>query len=133
MSVREFQTPDGERWRVWAVRPNHIIGERRRDDRRITPVESLDDPPVLERRLGVDRRHGDARRRRALPGTLLPDAWQEGWLVFERTGDGHRTRATPETRRLAPIPDCWDRCSPEDLADHLRDATTAGASRAHHD
>ena len=78
MSVREFRAPDGRQWRVWDVRPNQEVAERRRSDRRVTPIESLDDPPVLERRHGPDRRTPGAARPRMRPGDLLPDRWRDG-------------------------------------------------------
>jgi hypothetical protein len=123
MSVREFQSPDGRQWRVWAVRPNSAITERRRLDRRITPVESLDDPPVLERRRSPDRRAAGGPRLRNRPGELLPDRWREGWLVYEEMP---RTPDTPcETRRLAPIPPQWESWSEAELAAQLARATLA--------
>ena len=136
MSVREFEAPDGRRWRVWSVRPNYLIGERRARDRRATPVESLIDPPVLERRRGVERRQAAARNRRALPGELLPRDWQDGWLVFADVS-GERPRADAEadrhgreTRRLAPIPACWDQCDGDDLIAHWRAASPTSRPRA---
>jgi hypothetical protein len=96
--------PDGRRWRVTAVRPQDVLGERRRGaDRRVTPVESLLDPPVLQRRTGDDRRVF-VERRHALPGVLLPQAWHDGWLLFEAVG---APADAPEVRRRAPIPDGW--------------------------
>jgi len=112
MSVREFRAPDGRRWRVWAVRPNSAITERRRMDRRVTPVEALDDPPVLERRRSGNRR----QRPRSRPGELLPDRWRDGWLVYE---DVSTATGDHEMRRLAPIPPQWESCSEADLATHL--------------
>ncbi|MGZ8378192.1 MAG: hypothetical protein ACXWZS_14725 [Gemmatirosa sp.] len=95
---------DGGRWRVTAVRPQDVLGERRRgDDRRVTPVESLLDPPVLQRRRGDDRRVF-TERRHALPGQLLPREWHDGWLLFEALGGPADTR---DVRRRAPIPEGW--------------------------
>jgi hypothetical protein len=123
ISVREFQSPDGREWRVWAVHPNAAISERRRADRRVTPVESLEDPPVLERRRGPDRRAAGGSRPRSRPGELLPDRWREGWLVYEELSDApQRAR---ETRRLAPIPAHWESCSEAELAEQLARATPA--------
>ena len=120
MSVREFRAPDGRRWRVWDVRPNDEAGERRRTDRRVTPIESLDDPPVLERRHGIDRRAAGATRPRMRPGDLLPDRWRDGWLVYEDvSSDGH------ETRRLAPIPPQWESLSEAELAARLEHAVVS--------
>jgi hypothetical protein len=124
MSVREFQSPDGRGWRVWAVHPNSAISmERRRADRRVTPVETLDDPPVLERRRGPDRRTHSTARPRGRPGALLPDRWREGWLVYEEISDAPPARR--ETRRLAPIPPQWESWSEAELAAQLARATLA--------
>ena len=123
MSVREFHSPDGRRWRVWAMYPNAAISERRRTDRRVTPVESLDDPPVLERRRGPDRRTGGNARLRSRPGELLPDRWREGWLVYEELSDA--PEGARETRRLAPVPPQWESCSEAELAAQLARATLA--------
>lgn len=117
MSVREFQSPDGRQWRVWEVRPNSAISERRRTDRRVTPVESLEDPPVLERRRSPDRRTVAASRARSRPGELLPDRWRDGWLVYQEVSGA--ARGTPEMRRLAPIPPQWESCSEAELAEQL--------------
>jgi hypothetical protein len=122
MSVREFQSPDGRQWRVWAVRPNSAISERRRSDRRITPVESLEDPPVLERRRSSDRRAAGSRAR-SRPGELLPDRWRDGWLVYEEVPAV--PRGLPETRRLAPIPPQWESCSEAELAEQLARASVS--------
>jgi hypothetical protein len=105
---RQIRDADGRSWRVTAVRPNDVLGERRHAsaDRRTVPVESLLDPPVLQRRSGHDRRVSDERRH-ALPGALLPPAWRDGWLLFE-SGD--------EVRRLAPIPAGWTSMADAELA-----------------
>ena len=125
MSVREFQSPDGRQWRVWEVRPNSAISERRRTDRRITPVESLDDPPVLERRRGPDRRTL-ASKARSRPGELLPDRWRDGWLVYEEVPAA--PRAPRETRRLAPIPPRWESWTEAELAEQLAHASVSRRS-----
>jgi hypothetical protein len=128
MPEREFSSPDGRRWRVWEVHPRDIVGERRRDvERRVTPVESLEDPPALERRRAADRRSGPGRSR----ATLLPAPWHDGWIVFEQQPEGTRASdAVVETRRLAPIPDQWVGCSEEELARHLERAV--GHRGPHH-
>jgi hypothetical protein len=117
--------------------------ERRRRERRVTPVEMLADPPVLQRRRGRDRRTGlgstaESRRpdtsARRSPADLLPAPWRGGWLVFACVA-GTSPSATPErreTRRLAPIPACWDRCSEADLVEHLQQASSAPTSERVH-
>lgn len=118
--TREITGPDGRRWRVSAVRPQDVLGERRRGaERRVTPVEALADPPVLQRRTGIDRRVY-VERRHALPGALLPQGWSDGWLLFEAVG---RPGDVPEVRRRAPIPADWSTLSDEALARELARAT----------
>lgn len=56
--------------------------------------------------------------------TLLPDEWKGGWLTFE-SGD--------EKRRLAPVPEGWDRLRPERLELLCRVAKPTTASARHHD
>ena len=132
MPAREFRSPDGRRWRVWAVKPDEVgravrigvVGERRRRERRGTPIEALADPPVLQRRGSAERRVGAATARRAV-ADVLPAPWCEGWLVFRSAPEApYHPR---ETRRLAPIPPCWDGCSDEELARHLREAAPSAA------
>ena len=105
---RRVRDAQGRTWRVTAVRPNDVLGERRltADDRRVMPVEDLLDPPVLQRRKGRDRRVANEPRH-ATPGALLPPNWREGWLMFE---------SDEEVRRLAPIPDDWTSMADAELA-----------------
>jgi hypothetical protein len=82
MSLREFRSPDGQRWHALAVEPAWALSERRQGDRRKTPVEMVDDPPVLERRHETDRRAKAASRSTRRPAELLPSVWRDGWLAF---------------------------------------------------
>jgi hypothetical protein len=117
--ARVITAPDGRRWRVTAVRPQEVLGERRHSrERRVTPVETLLDPPVLQRRRGADRRAVDERRH-ALPGALLPDAWHDGWLLFEALDAGDGSPDGREVRRRAPIPEGWATMSDAALAQEL--------------
>jgi hypothetical protein len=117
MPVREFHSPDGRLWRVWAVRPNGFGSDRRRQERRVTPVEALIDPPVIQRRRGADRRvAADGSRGRSRPGDLLPGQWREGWLVFDDGPPDGSHGGHHEMRRLAPIPPRWESCSEAELA-----------------
>jgi hypothetical protein len=125
MSVREFHSPDGRQWRVWAVRPNAVATDRRQHDRRVTPVDSLDDPPVLERRRLADRRATDGARPRSRPAELLPDRWRDGWLVYEEMPTTPGAPASRETRRLAPIPPHWESCTEAELAEQLSRASVS--------
>jgi hypothetical protein len=56
--------------------------------------------------------------------TLLPDEWKGGWLTFE-SGE--------EKRRLAPVPEGWDRLRPERLELLCRVAKPTTASVRHQD
>lgn len=113
MSVREFETPDGRRWRVWPVHPQLTAGDRRgRPDRRITPVENVLDPPVLERRRGRERRESAASPA-FTARAALPAPWSTGWLVLEMRAGG--ASGAPEVRRVAPIPEGWETCAEGEL------------------
>lgn len=131
MVVRNFHTPDHSAWRVWAVRPAGILTERRRaPDRRAQPVELAIDPPVIERRRGGPDRRRARVAERARGAHVLPQEWQEGWLVFESD------RAAPlgapaDVRRLAPIPPDWESCPEPALASYLARAhATERATRS---
>ena len=117
---REITAADGRRWRVTAVRPQDVLGERRHgEERRTTPIEALADPPVLQRRAGEERRvHSELRH--ALPGMLLPEDWRDGWLLFEAIG---APGDPPDVRRRAPIPDGWATLPDDVLARELTRAT----------
>jgi hypothetical protein len=120
MLVRHFIAPDRTSWRVWAVHPAGILSERRANaDRRRIPVDQAIDPPLLERRRGVDRRR---LRTRSRGSHVLPQQWQEGWLVFEADGSGS---GSTDVRRLAPVPQDWESCPESALARYLEHAQTA--------
>ena len=113
---RRIRDAQGRVWRVTAVRPNDVLGERRLtiSDRRVVPVESLLDPPVLQRRGDRPERRVASEPRHARPGSLLPPDWREGWLMFE---------SDEEVRRLAPIPPDWTSMADAELAGLLPRAT----------
>lgn len=80
-------------WDVWQVHPS--AAERRFSQRRVKDEERTD---TAERRSGEERResekpHGVSR------ATIAPE-FTYGWLCFETVG---------EKRRLAPVPEGWDR------------------------
>ena len=112
---RRVRDEEGRPWRVTAVRPNDVLGERRlaTADRRVVAIESLLDPPVLQRRSGRERRVANERRH-TQPGALLPPAWRDGWLMFE---------SDDEVRRLAPIPSGWTEMADAELAGLLPRST----------
>lgn len=56
--------------------------------------------------------------------TTLPDDWKEGWLTFE-SGD--------EKRRLAPVPEGWERLRAERLELLCRVAKPTAPSARHQD
>lgn len=100
MSYRVFDDPRGRRWQVWRVTPAY--SERRTADRRAGPerrVRVRADSP--DRRELPDRRVGAARRYLGLPQMAA------GWLCFESEG---------EKRRLAPVPENWERANERMLA-----------------
>lgn len=98
MPIRLFHGTDGVLWQVWNVVPGRHEGPERRqgyDRRGPDPVLRYSGP---ERRATVDRRH---------PLSLVSPRLAWGWLAFE---------SPTEKRRLAPIPQYWERLSEEGLA-----------------
>lgn len=87
-------------WDVWTVTPSKV--ERR--DRAERPR-----PPR-----GLERRRQEEYR------VLLGEQWASGWLAFETKG---------EKRRLAPIPEGWDKLGPNELERLCNDATEVGPPR----
>ena len=114
MIVRHFTAPDRTTWRVWAVRPAVVLGDRRHaDDRRVlADDDEAADPPILERRRGADRRQVGAAAGHRRGTRVLPQQFHEGWLVFEAD------RST-DVRRLAPIPGDWEECPEAALGEYL--------------
>lgn len=103
MGFRDFTGPDGGRWQAWDVIPQLV--ERRHGSRRMLRRAIT----TGERRSGMDRRIMSTRR------PVLGDGMGNGWLCFEREGEG-------EKRRLTPIPGDWQRCREEKLADYCQRA-----------
>jgi hypothetical protein len=83
----------GKIWDVWQVHP--AAAERRFSQRRGRDDERTD---TAERRSGRDRREDETPQ----PHHRAPVAaeFAYGWLCFETAG---------EKRRLAPVPDAWER------------------------
>lgn len=90
MAYRTFVDADGVTWQVWEVRPTTV--ERRSRERRRQRLSYAG----AERRSGVDRRR--VREQRISLGPQLA----QGWLAFH---------SASEKRRLAPIPEGWERWS----------------------
>lgn len=97
MPIRTFQTPDGVTWQVWNVVP----GRRDVPERRIGYDRRSPDPVI--RYGGPDRRSGDDRRHEV---PFVSPRLASGWLAFE---------CAEEKRRLAPIPQHWERMSASEL------------------
>ena len=97
MPIRSFRTEEGVTWQVWNVMPGrHDVERRIGYDRR--------NPDPVIRYTGPERRGPDDRRR---PPALLSAHLALGWLTFE---------CPTEKRRLAPIPQHWERLPEAELA-----------------
>jgi hypothetical protein len=94
-------------WDVWLVHPS--AAERRFVDRR---VNEGDAKGIAERRSGLERRGGV----RKSPRASVAQEFANGWLCFETPG---------EKRRLAPVPESWDRADDETLQQWCVTATPA--------
>jgi hypothetical protein len=110
MAYRTFVDPDGVSWQVWEVRPTTV--ERRLGERRIrrTPYA------------GVERR-GRERRTLHEQRIFLGERLSQGWLAFH---------SAQEKRRLAPIPEGWERLGPVQLSALCAEATTVSAGASGH-
>lgn len=86
-------------WDVWQVHPS--AAERRFVQRR---VKDEDRGEAGDRRTGDDRRVSEKARGHAR-ATIAPE-FTYGWLCFETAG---------EKRRLAPVPEGWDRADDETI------------------
>ncbi|MGH7603673.1 MAG: hypothetical protein ACRENK_06700 [Gemmatimonadaceae bacterium] len=95
MTHRQFKDQQGRLWDVWQVHP--AAAERRYSQRRVRD-EHLSD--AAERRSGLDRRLENISRNPVAP------EFTYGWLCFETQG---------EKRRLAPVPEGWDRADDETI------------------
>jgi hypothetical protein len=121
MFERRFPASDGQHWRVWAVRPASVVDERRkRRERRVRQEARIPDPPGVERRSGQDRRTTGDRPAHLRQSHVLPEAWRDGWLVFESDD-----QPLGETRRLPNLPADWETCSDDRLRQYLAQASAA--------
>ena len=92
---RQFTDRQGRIWDVWQVHPTSL--ERRFFQRRVKDEERVD---AAERRSGVERRAEKLAR------SPVAAEFAAGWLCFETGG---------EKRRLAPVPDAWERADDETI------------------
>ncbi|MFL5558925.1 MAG: hypothetical protein ACJ794_09885 [Gemmatimonadaceae bacterium] len=95
---RTFKDRQGRIWDVWQVHPS--AAERRFVQRRVHDGDRIDS---AERRSGMDRRQ--SQEPLARPASVAKE-FTYGWLCFETVG---------EKRRLAPIPEGWDRADDETI------------------
>jgi hypothetical protein len=98
--MRTFSDEHGTEWTVWEVRPGQ--GTLARAERRAGPDRrrQVASNPIVERRLGGDRRLRASRGRTSVAPRL------EAWLAFQ---------AGTVRRRLVPIPDRWEERSDVEL------------------
>ena len=89
MTHRTFTDKKGLRWDVWEVKPT--AAERRYLQRRVHNEDRTD---------SAERRSGDERRRSRISRTPVASEFAAGWLCFE---------CPTEKRRLAPVPEGWER------------------------
>jgi len=92
-----FKDSQGRIWDVWQVHPS--AAERRFVDRRVSDGDLTGSD---ERRTGLERRGGV----RKSPRASVAEEFAYGWLCFETAG---------EKRRLAPVPEDWERASTDTL------------------
>ena len=96
MTHRTFRDRQGRIWDVWQVHPS--AAERRFTQRRVIDDDRTDG---LERRSGDERRLGERDTRAPVAAEFAA-----GWLCFETAG---------EKRRLAPVPEGWDRADDDTI------------------
>jgi hypothetical protein len=96
---RRFKDKQGKMWDVWQVHPS--AAERRFVQRRVKDEDRGD---AGDRRSGDERRTSEKARGTAR-ATIAPE-FTYGWLCFETVG---------EKRRLAPVPEGWDRADDETI------------------
>jgi hypothetical protein len=99
---RTFKDRVGKTWDVWQVHPS--AAERRFSQRRVHDEDRTDS---IERRSGRDRRESEnptppEPKRHA----TVAAEFTYGWLCFETAG---------EKRRLAPVPEGWERADDETI------------------
>ena len=101
MSYRTFLDSTGKRWEVWLVTP--AAAERRKVDRRAAAAARGEElQGFADRRRTPERRKSPFRR-----NVEVASEYSNGWLCFESEG---------ERKRLAPVPEAWDRADDMTLA-----------------
>jgi hypothetical protein len=101
---RTFKDRQGKLWDVWQVHPSQA--ERRFSQRRQNQEELTD---TAQRRSGLERRESEASHsQKSDPAhrSLVAPEFAYGWLCFETFG---------EKRRLAPVPEGWERADDETI------------------
>ena len=104
MTHRSFKDRQGKNWDVWQVHPSQA--ERRFSQRRQSKEELTD---TVERRSGIERRESEKpvhHRNDPHHRALVAAEFAYGWLCFETVG---------EKRRLAPVPEGWERADDETI------------------
>jgi len=94
---RQFKDRQGRIWDVWQVHPS--AAERRFVQRRTKDEDRIDS---TERRSGLERRVGPSEIKKT--HATVAEEFTYGWLCFE---------CKEEKRRLAPVPEGWDRADDE--------------------
>jgi hypothetical protein len=92
---RQIKDRLGKMWDVWQVYPTSR--ERRLVQRRVKQED---------RRDSLERRSGKERRSKSKARNPVAEEFTYGWLCFETAG---------EKRRLAPVPEGWDRADDETI------------------
>ena len=99
MTHRTFKDRQGRIWDVWQVHPS--AAERRFVQRRTKDEDRTDSS---ERRSGIERRVGPSEIKKT--HATVAEEFTYGWLCFE---------CKEEKRRLAPVPEGWDRADDETI------------------
>ena len=110
MTHRTFKDKQGRIWDVWQVHPS--AAERRFVQRRVNDEDRGD---ALDRRSGDERRvsekgdvgeKGHGEKAQGISRATIAPEFTYGWLCFETIG---------EKRRLAPVPEGWDRADDDTI------------------
>jgi hypothetical protein len=111
LNYRIFVDLGGKQWEVWLVTP--AAAERRNADRRAAGGGAGDFPGFSDRRRISERRTPERLKNPFRRTVEVASEYSEGWLCFESEG---------EKRRLAPVPEGWNKAGPDRLAAWLQGA-----------